>query len=142
MNKFLKGFALLACVFLPASLLAQDSAPEDLDALVKQGMQQWNVPGMAVAVVTDEQVLFEQGFGQTAIKNGKEVDTHTLFAIASTTKAMLTAGIMMLVDEEKIKLDDLAIKYIPELHFGDAWLGQQITVRDLMTHRTGLASTD
>jgi len=50
--------------------------------------------------------------------------------------------VMVLVDEKKVALDDLAIKYIPELHFGDAWLTQQITVRDLMTHRTGLASTD
>lgn len=142
LNKILIRFALLACVFLPGTVLAEASAPADLADFVKHGMQQWHVPGMAVAVVTDKEVLFEQGFGQTAIKDGKNVDTHTLFAIASTTKAMLTAGIMILVDEEKLALDDLAIKYIPELHFGDAWLGQQITVRDLMTHRTGLASTD
>jgi CubicO group peptidase (beta-lactamase class C family) len=129
-------------VFLPGTVLANASAPDDLTDFVNEGMQLWNVPGMAVAVVSGNEVLYEQGFGSTAIKDGKEVDKNTLFAIASTTKAMLTAGIMVLVDEEKLALDDLAIKYIPELHFGDASMGQQITVRDLMTHRTGLASTD
>lgn len=142
MNKKLTRFVLMLLVFFPAALLAKASAPDDLADFVKQGMQQWHVPGMAVAVVTGNEVVFEQGFGTTAIKNGTAVNEHTLFAIASTTKAMLNAGIMMLVDENKLTLDDLAIKYLPELHFGDAWLDQQITVRDLMTHRTGLASTD
>ena len=142
MNKNLIRFALMMFVFLPGAILAEAGAPDDLSGFVKEGMQLWHVPGMAVAVVSDDEVLFEQGFGSTAITDGEDVDKHTLFAIASTTKAMLTAGIMILVDEEKIALDDLAIKYIPELHFGDASMGQQITVRDLMTHRTGLASTD
>lgn len=133
---------LCICAFSSSALMAQASAPEDLNAFVEQGMQDWHVPGAAVAVVTANEVLFEKGFGSTATTNGNGVDTHTLFAIASTTKAMLDAGLMILVDEEKVSLDDLAIKYIPELHFGDAWLTQQVTVRDLMTHRTGLASTD
>lgn len=140
-NKLIR-FALFVCAFSSSALMAQATAPEDLQAFVEKGMQDWHVPGAAVAVVTDKEVLFEKGFGETATKNGKAVNEHTIFTIASTTKAMVNAGILILVDEKKVALDDLAIKYIPELHFGDAWLTQQVTVRDLMTHRTGVGSTD
>lgn len=147
LNKKLIGLTLLICAFSPMALMAETAAPadtshNDMTAFVEKGMQDWHVPGAAVTVVSSTDTLFEKGFGKTATNNGKAVDEHTLFAIASTTKAMLNAGVMILVDEGDIALDDLAIKYIPELHFGDGWLSQQITVRDLMTHRTGLASTD
>ena len=142
MNKKLISLAFLMFTVTSGALMAKVAAPDDLTTFIEKGMQDWHVPGAAVAVVTDKEVLFEKGFGNTATKDGTPVNTHTLFAIASTTKAMLNAGVMILVDEKKLALDDLAIKYIPELHFGDAWLTQQVTVRDLMTHRTGLASTD
>ncbi|MGA9574720.1 MAG: serine hydrolase, partial [Lysobacterales bacterium] len=107
-----------------------------------RGMELWHVPGMSVAVVTKNEILFQEGFGQTALDNGHKVDTHTLFAIASTTKAMVVAGLLMLVDEEKLSLDDPIIKYVPELHFKNPELSQQLMVRDLLAHRTGLPSTD
>ncbi|MEN8163455.1 MAG: serine hydrolase [Acidobacteriota bacterium] len=113
-----------------------------LTAFTEKGMELWHVPGLSVAVVTADEVLFRRGFGATAIENGKPVDEHTLFAIASTTKAMVVSGILILVDEEKLSLDDPIIKHIPELHFGDPSLTQQLTVRDLLAHRTGLPSTD
>jgi CubicO group peptidase (beta-lactamase class C family) len=105
-------------------------------------MRLWNVPGMSVAVVTQDEVLFQKGFGVTAVENGQPVDEHTLFAIASTTKAMVVAGILILVDEGTLSLDDPITKHIPELHFQDPLLTHQITVRDLLAHRTGLPSTD
>ena len=77
-----------------------------LSAFVEQGMDLWNVPGISVAVVTKDDVLFQRGFGTTAIHEGQPVDEHTLFAIASTTKAMVASGILMLVDQEKLSLDD------------------------------------
>lgn len=139
------SYSLVAC----SSVNAKDSqvSPQILEssvleAEVKRGMELWHVPGMAIAVVDKESVKFQQGFGKTAIKKGKKVDQHTLFAIASTTKAMVVAGILMLADENKLSLDDLVIKHIPELHFNDSGLTQQITIRDLLAHRTGLPSTD
>lgn len=113
-----------------------------LSAFVEQGMELWHVPGMSVAVVTKDEVLFQKGFGTTAVHQGIPVDEHTLFAIASTTKAMVASGILMLVDEEELSLDDPIIKHIPELHFSDPSLTPQLTVRDLLAHRTGLPSTD
>lgn len=93
---------------------------------------------MAVTVVSSDEVLFQQGFGKTAVDSGMAVDEHTLFAIASTTKAMVVAGILMLADEGKLSLDDPITKHVPELHFQDPLLTQQLTIRDLLTHRTGL----
>jgi len=113
-----------------------------LSTITTRGMELWHVPGMSVAVVNKDETLFQKGFGQTAAVGGKAVDKHTLFAIASTTKAMIVAGLLMLVDEEKISLDDLVIKYIPELHFESPMLTQQVSIRDLLAHRTGLPSTN
>ncbi len=115
---------------------------EHLSAFTERGMDLWHVPGMSVAVVTTDETLFQKGFGSTGIDDGQAVDEHTLFAIASTTKAMVVAAILMLVDEEKLTLDDPIIKHIPELHFEDPTLTKQLTVRDLLAHRTGLPSTD
>jgi CubicO group peptidase (beta-lactamase class C family) len=133
---------LAICFVLPLKLLANDKVLDQLPEFVEEGMSAWHVPGMAVAVLSDEKILFQQGFGKTAVKGGKKVDAHTQFAIASTTKAMVAASIMMLVDEKKLALDDLAIQHLPELQFGETWLNSQITVRDMLTHRTGLGSTD
>lgn len=119
-----------------------DLDTQALSAFTERGMSMWHVPGMSVAVVTPDKVLFQKGFGSTADKNGVLVDEHTLFAIASTTKAMIVAGVLMLVDEEKLSLDDPIIKHIPELHFHDPMATQQLSVRDLLAHRTGLPSTD
>jgi len=113
-----------------------------LASFIENGMKLWHVPGMAVSVVSSDQILFQQGFGETATSDGRKVDEHTLFAIASTTKAMVVSGILMLVDEGKLSLDDPIIKYIPELHFNDPMLTDQLMVRDLLSHRTGLPSTD
>lgn len=113
-----------------------------LDAFVENGMDLWNVPGMAVTVVSGNAVLYQQGFGQTAVDGGKNIDEHTLFANASTTKAMVAAGMLMLADEGKLTLDDPIIKHIPELHFNNPLLTSQLTIRDLLVHRTGLPSTD
>jgi len=115
---------------------------EHLTSFTQRGMEMWHVPGMSVAVVTKDEILFKQGFGQTAVENGQAVDEHTLFAIASTTKAMVAAGILMLVDEGKLTLDDPVTRYIPELHFANPMLTREVSVRDLLAHRTGLPGTD
>ena len=137
---FLISFIYLLIV--PLQLLASDDQTDPLSGFIEQGMSDWHVPGMAVAVTTESEVLFQKGFGTIGADGGDAIDEHTLFAIASTTKAMIAASILILVDEEKITLDDLAIKHLPELQFGDTSMNGQVTIRDLLTHRTGLGSTD
>ena len=142
LSNIMPRFAILALLtgFTVPAMAAFDAG--HLSAFTERGMALWHVPGMSVAVVTHDEVLMQKGFGKTAAKNGQAVDEHTLFSIASTTKAMVVAGILMLVDEGKLTLDDPIIKHIPELHFADPALTQQINVRDLLAHRTGLPSTD
>ena len=95
-----------------------------------------------MAVVSSRAIEFQRGFGHAEYLASQPVDEHTLFAIASTTKAMIVAAILMLADEGKLALDDRVVKHIPELHFSDPLLTEQITLRDLLAHRTGLPSTD
>jgi CubicO group peptidase (beta-lactamase class C family) len=133
---------LLVLLFVLALPAAASGEGSQLAGFVERGMQLWHVPGMAVAVVSGDAVQFRQGFGVTTIDDGAPVDEHTLFANASTTKAMVAAGLLMLVDEGKLSLDDPIVRHLPELHFKDPLLTEQLTVRDLLTHRTGLPSTD
>jgi CubicO group peptidase (beta-lactamase class C family) len=113
-----------------------------LDALVEHGMDDWGIPGIAVAVLENGEVTYAHGFGTTALEGGAPVDAHTPFANASTTKAMIAAGMLMLVDEGVLTLDDPVIDWLPEVRFADPALTPQVTIRDLLTHRTGLPSTD
>lgn len=128
-------------LLVPALLPAQE-AGSDLGDFVERGMGLWHVPGMAVTVVSENDVLFQQGFGTTSVDNGQAVDEHTLFANASTTKAMVVAGILMLADDGLLSLDDTVSKILPEVRFSSAFLNEEITLRDLLAHRTGLPSTD
>ena len=76
-------------------------------------------PGMAVTVVSSSEVLYQRGFGLTTPGDGAAVDAHTLFANASTTKAMVAAGILVLADEGRLSLDDRVTRHLPELQFSD-----------------------
>lgn len=131
---------ILLAASAPAAVAQEDG--ESLSTFIKNGMEMWHVPGLAVAVVSSDEILFQEGFGETAVVDGKKVNEHTMFAIASTTKAMVVAGLLMLADQKKISLDDPIVKYLPELHFSDPALTSQLIVRDLLAHRTGLPSTD
>ncbi len=137
--KALATLFILLAVSLPAPAASETGS---LSGFVERGMELWQVPGMAVTVVDSDRTLFRQGFGETAIDNGQAIDEHTLFAIASTTKAMVVAAILILADEGKLSLDDPIVNHIPELHFSDPMLTEQLMVRDLLAHRTGLPSTD
>lgn len=134
--------AVLTLTLLFSSVASADADFERMAAFTERGMALWHVPGMAVAVVSRDAVQFSQGFGATALADGRPVDEHTLFAIASTTKAMVVAGIMLLVDEGKLSLNDPIARHIPELQFSSPLRAETVTVRDLLTHRTGLPSTD
>ena len=139
----------LAVVAAALSLVASASSaakPPDpvatFDALASRARVDWGVPGLAVALVKDGRVLLAKGYGVRELGGADAVDADTLFAAASTTKAMTAAAIGMLVDEGKLAWDDPVRKYVPELDFDDAALADEITVRDLLTHHTGLPSND
>src|SRR4029078_1880741 len=87
-------------------------------------------------------VVVSKGYGVRELGKPEPVDTHTLFAIGSTTKAMTAAIIGMLVDEKKVAWDDPVVKHLPWFQLSDPYLTREITVRDLLTHRAGLGTPD
>lgn len=120
-------------------LSAQGQAlPMDFDRWVQQGMQDWQIPGLAVAVVKDGQILYAKGFGEKKLGEGEAVDEHTLFGIASVSKNITAAALAMLVDEGKLSWDDKIVDIIPWFALQDPWVTSQVTVRDALTHRVGL----
>jgi CubicO group peptidase (beta-lactamase class C family) len=113
------------------------TAPE-LDALIQHSMHTFNVPGIAVAVIKDDKVIYAKGFGVRSLNTGAKVDEHTLFGIASNSKAFTTAALAILVDEKKIKWDDKVTDIIPEFKMYSPYVTDEFTIRDLLTHRSGL----
>ncbi|MGE5234594.1 MAG: serine hydrolase [Acidobacteriota bacterium] len=135
----------LVCASLLAPSLAAAKKPDPVatfDRLAEQARVDWGVPGMAVVVVRDGKVLLAKGYGVRELGKPDRVDADTLFSAASTTKAMTVATIGMLVDEKKLGWDDPVRRYIPELQLADPELADSLTVRDLLTHHTGLPETD
>lgn len=112
------------------------------DRYVAQAARDWRVPALAIAVVKDDSLVFAKGYGVLEAGTSRRADEHTRFAIGSTTKAMTSAMLAMLVDEGKLRWEDHVSQYIPELQLYDPWVTRELTIRDLLTHRTGLAGTD
>lgn len=121
-----------------ASPTAAQLRQKDFDAYVARGLQTLNTPGVAIAVVKDGKVLFAKGYGVRAIGTKAPVDAHTLFQIASNTKAFTTAALAMLVDEGKLAWDDPVTAHLAGFQLSDPYVTREFTVRDLVTHRSGL----
>jgi CubicO group peptidase (beta-lactamase class C family) len=139
----IKKLAILAAFLVAAPLNAQiESKNAEFDAYVAQAVKDWQAPGLAIAVVKDGKIVFAKGYGVREIGNAAPVDTQTVFAIASTTKAMTVAALAMLVDEGKLSWDDPVIKYLPSFKVSDPYVTRELTIRDLLTHRSGLGNTD
>lgn len=117
---------------------SQPAASPRIDSIAQQALQTFNVPGMAVAVVKDGQVIHAKGYGVRSIRTGAPVDENTLFGIASNTKAFTAAALGILVDEGRLKWDDRVTDYIPEFVLYDPYVTREFTIRDLLTHRSGL----
>jgi CubicO group peptidase (beta-lactamase class C family) len=128
---------LLLASTAPAGSFASPNA-FDLDATVARAMQAYNVPGIAVAVVKDGKVVMAKGYGVRQLGAAPTVDADTLFGIASNTKAFTTAALALLVDDGKLNWDDPVVKYLPSFAMHDAWVTKEMTIRDLVTHRSGL----
>lgn len=134
--------ALLVIPTVSAAAQAQQGPLRGLAAYVEQGMRDWEIPGMAVAVVKDDSIVFARGFGTRTLGRDEPVDEHTSFAIASTTKAFTATTVAMLVDEGKVRWDDPVSMHVPGFQLAVPGLSGELTVRDLLTHRTGLPTND
>lgn len=112
--------------------------PAQLSGWVEQVRERFEVPGIAVAVVKDGEVVFEGGWGVRELGRPERVDQHTQFAIASNTKAFTAAALAVLVDEGRLAWDDRVVEHLPWFRMSDPYVTANITVRDLLTHRSGL----
>ncbi len=125
----------VVCLIAALNVVTATQTPTDIAPIVAGVFNAWDVPAAAVAVVKDGQVVLSRGYGGAT-------DDLTAFYTASVTKTFTVAALGMLADEGKLRIDDSVVKYLPEFATADAALTQQLTVRDLMAHRTGLPRAD
>ena len=109
-----------------------------VDRYIEAARSDWSVPGLAVAIVKDDELLFAKGYGVREIGGDEPVDAATLFAIASNTKAFTAAALAVLVDEGKIDWDDRVVEHLPYFQLYDPYVTREMRVRDLLCHRSGL----
>jgi CubicO group peptidase (beta-lactamase class C family) len=139
----MRKFLFLAGLLLPAPADAQSKDKfAGLDQYIESTMKDWKIPGLAVGIVRNDSVIYAKGFGVRTLGKPEKVDEHTVFAIASDTKAFTGMLLAMLVDDGKIRWDAPLTTYLPTLRFGDDFLTRELTIRDALTHRSGLARGD
>jgi CubicO group peptidase (beta-lactamase class C family) len=131
--------AALSILLCPKLVLAQGPA---IDALAKRTMEQWKLPGLALVVVHKNKLVYLKGFGVRELGKPEAVSPDTVFPIASCTKSFTTLAMGMLVDEDKLGWDDPVRKHVPYFHLADPLADASVNLRDLVTHRTGVASHD
>jgi CubicO group peptidase (beta-lactamase class C family) len=127
----------LTCV---AAFGAVHSFPPELDAYIEKARRDWNVPGLAIAIVDGEGVVAAKGYGVRRLGASDPVDADTRFDIASLSKSFNTAMIATLVDEKKLRWDDRVRDVLPAIVFPDAMRDNEVTLRDLLAHRVALES--
>jgi len=120
------------------SLFGQGVNSAQIDSLVARVLETTPSVGIAVAVVKDGELLHSKGYGLTSIEDKKKVDEHTLFAIASNSKAFTAAALSILVDEGKLTWDDKVVDHISEFKMYNDYVTANFTIVDLLTHRSGL----
>ncbi len=120
------------------SVTTAPQAAFDLERDANRVLKAFDVPGMAIAIVKDGKVVATQGFGVRRLGDPAPVTGKTLFEVASNSKAFTAAALAQLVDQGKLNWDDPVTKHLPEFRMYDAYVTQEMTVRDLLTHRSGL----
>lgn len=112
--------------------------PAGFERRVEEAMRSRDVPGMAIAVVKDGEIVHARGYGVRRLGSTEAVDADTIFPTGSTGKAVTAAALAILVDEGKLGWDDPVVDHLPEFRMYDPWVTREMTVRDLLLHRSGL----
>src|SRR5690554_3528690 len=133
--KVLSFSFLLFCSF---SLSAQVLNPKQIDSLVQKAMETFDVPGMAIAILKDGKVYHKNTYGIRSVRTKAPVNENTLFGVASNTKAFTTAALGQLIEKGKLDWDTKVNDILPEFKLYDSYVTAEFTVRDLVTHRSGL----
>ena len=127
----------------PAGAQAPAPAPlQGIEGWIEEAMRAWDVPGLSIAVVQGDSVVWARGFGVRRAGAPERVDEHTLFGVMSTTKAFTSASVAMLVGEGRLDWEDPVADHLPDFRMPDPWVTREFTVRDLLSHRSGLERGD
>lgn len=119
-------------------MTAHAQVPAGFDARVEQAMRARDVPGMAISIVKDGQIVHARGYGVRRLGSAERVDADTIFPTGSTGKAVTAAALAILVDDGVLDWDDKVIDHLPEFRMHDPWVTSEMTVADLLLHRSGL----
>jgi len=138
----MRRLALFFLLFVPQSIHAAEFDARQIDAVVEKAMKAFQVPGAAVVVVKDDEVIYQKGFGVREKGKDSEVTANTVFPIASCSKAFTSALVAMLVDEGKLSWDDKVRKHLDYFRLSDELADRDVTLRDLLSHRTGMPRHD
>ena len=131
-------FAACVATALPAQAPPREPFP-GFDAYVNTALAAWKVPGASVAIIRNDSLIYAKGYGVREIGKPERVTERTIFAIGSSSKAFTAAAVAMQVDSGKVTLDAPAAAYLPSFQLADAYVSKEITVRDLLSHRSGLS---
>lgn len=142
MCRLISTLVTLLVALAPAPASAQANPLTGLDTYIESAMRDWNVPGLSIAIVRNDSVIHARGYGVREVGTDASVDEHTLFAVASTTKAFTAAGLGMLVESETLDWDDPVSEWLPALQLRDPFVTRELTIRDLLTHRVGIERAD
>lgn len=138
----MRSIALVVLMTVGVSTAGVAQRPADpiagLDQYITQAIKDWNVPGLSIAVVKGDSIVFLKGYGVRALGKPDPVTPNTLFAIGSNTKSFTAAAIGMLVDDGKMRWDDRVTKFVPWFQLFDPYVTREITIRDVLSHRSGL----
>ncbi len=129
-------------LFFSTTAIAQKVDTNAIDRVMQTMMTSWKIPAASIAVVKDDKVVFLKGYGTLQTGGTAAVTPDTLFQIASTSKAFTTTAMAILVDEKKMKWDDPVRKHIDYFRLGDPCADSLVTLRDIVSHRTGLSRHD
>ena len=140
MKTTFRFIAIALGVFAANSLSVAQQNPQTgaLKQYIEDARLKWEVPAVAVGIIYNDTIVLLDGFGEREIGTGKTVDENTMFAVASNTKAFTAAAIGMLVDEGKADWDDPVTKYLPWFKLYHPFVTENLTIRDLLSHRSGL----
>ena len=122
---------------VPFKTQAQNFVTDSLDNYVRQGMKDWNLPGLAIAIIKDGKVVAMKGYGVRDIKTKEPVDENTLFLIASNSKLFTATALAQLDYDKKLSLNDKITKYFPDYKLYDANTTALVTIKDMLSHHLG-----
>ena len=128
----------LAFLVAVATAGAQAAPPAGFEQRVEQLRRDYGAPGVSIAIVESGKVTLAEGWGVRTIGTSEKVDADTIFATGSTGKAFTSAALAVLVEQGKIKWDDKVIDHMPDFRMWDSWVTREMTIRDLLVHRSGL----